>query len=188
MSHSNLSVALLHEQMVDKQGKFVTTSLTLNDIQDLARSVRSYGAKELFIAHPSAALRKLARRVELHWEQGFGATYNPTRKEALSTVRIVSSLDEALIHIERDTGSLPQLIATSAREGGKRIDFQNLRKLIEQGKTHYLLMLGSGWGMSEELLARADLFLEPIRTSSDFNHLSVRAAGAILLDRLVGQR
>lgn len=183
---SNFSVILLHELMVDKQGKLVTTSLTLNDIQDLARSVRSYGAKQLFIAHPSAALRKLARRLEQHWQEGFGATYNPTRKEALSTVRIVSSLDEALLHIENEEGRMPKLIATSAKEGGNRLKFAALRKLITEAQHHYLMMLGSGWGMSEGLLSRADLFVEPIRTSANYNHLSVRAAGAILLDRLVG--
>ncbi|RLB43293.1 MAG: hypothetical protein DRH23_16495, partial [Deltaproteobacteria bacterium] len=33
---------------------------------------------------------------------------------------------------------------------------------------------------------RADVFLEPIVGPTDFNHLSVRAAVAITLDRLFG--
>jgi hypothetical protein len=33
-------------------------------------------------------------------------------------------------------------------------------------------------------LQRADVFLEPIQGPADFNHLSVRAAVAITLDRL----
>ncbi len=34
----------------------------------------------------------------------------------------------------------------------------------------------------------ADFFLEPIKGPSDYNHLSVRSAVAIVLDRLLGER
>jgi len=181
---SNLSVVLLHEEMLDKNGKVVITSLTLNDIGDLSRSCRTYGVNTLFIAHPSAAQQKLARRLEYHWEQGFGATYNVTRKDAFAIVKIVPNLDEAILHIEFKTRELPKLIATSARPGENRVSFGELASIFRNSPSPHLLMLGSGWGMSEKLLARADYVLEPIICTEDFNHLSVRSAGAVMLDRL----
>ena len=42
--------------------------------------------------------------------------------------------------------------------------------------------------MTEEAFARADVVLEPIRGTGDYNHLSVRSAASIILDRLLGQR
>jgi hypothetical protein len=52
------------------------------------------------------------------------------------------------------------------------------------------LLFGTGWGLARELIDDADLRLEPIRAAADtgYNHLSVRAACAISLDRLLGQR
>lgn len=47
-----------------------------------------------------------------------------------------------------------------------------------------VLVLGTGWGLVEEILEKADVILEPIRGMGDYNHLSVRAAAAIMLDRL----
>jgi hypothetical protein len=47
-------------------------------------------------------------------------------------------------------------------------------------------MFGTGWGMSQELLDRADIFLDPINGPKEYNHLSVRSACAIMLDRLFG--
>jgi hypothetical protein len=51
-----------------------------------------------------------------------------------------------------------------------------------------LLLFGTGWGLTEELLAGVDRVLRPIQGNSDYNHLSVRAAVAIMLDRLFGDR
>lgn len=179
-------MVLLHSGMLDKQGDLVTTSLTLLDVHDIARSCRTYGIKTAFIAHPSPALRKLCRVLKTHWEEGFGATYNPNRKEALAGVEIVCDLDEAIQKIDLRRGMLPKLIGTSARGGEKRMSFTAMREALQDGDP-YLLMLGTGWGMSDGLARRCDCFLEPIKGPTDYNHLSVRSACAIALDRLMGQ-
>jgi hypothetical protein len=186
MSNIDISVILLHDQMVDKQQKLITASLTMIDVPDIARSCRTYGARNLFISHPAPTIRKLARALKQHWEEGYGATYNPNRKEALEYVEIVSDLDEAIQKIDQRTGRLPKLVATSARDGGKRITFSEFQTSLVQSNDSYLLMLGTGWGMSEALLNRADFFLEPIKGPTPYNHLSVRSACAIMLDRLLG--
>ncbi len=186
MSMIDLSVILLHADMVDKEGKIVTTSLTLIDIHDIARSSATYGAQKAFIAHPSTALRKLAHTIEQHWEEGYGATYNPDRKTAIEGIEIISDLDEAIHKIDLRIGKLPKLIATSAHEGSSRVSYPEMRKIMKGSDDPFLLMFGTGWGMSDALLARADYLLEPIRGAGVYNHLSVRSACAIVLDRLMG--
>lgn len=186
MTQIDLSVALLHHPMYDKQGKVVTTSLTLIDIHDMARSARTYGARKLFICHPSDTMRKLGETLAGHWREGFGATYNPNRKDALDYVQIVPDVDSAIEALTADGGKPPKLIATSARPEGTRISFPDMRSKLEDGSP-YLLLFGTGWGMTEALLSRADYFLEPVCGPGEYNHLSVRSACAIILDRLRGK-
>jgi hypothetical protein len=180
----DLSVAILHDGMVDKHGKLVTTSLTLNDMQDLARSCRTFGARNLFVVHSSPYMRRLARTLVYHWEEGFGATYNPKRKDAMSYVELVADLDEAIAMIEVRRKIAPQLIATTARDGSDRISFADMHQKLLVNERPYLMLLGTGWGMGPELMARADYLLPPIKGPTAYNHLSVRSACAILLERL----
>jgi hypothetical protein len=49
-----------------------------------------------------------------------------------------------------------------------------------------LLLFGTGNGMAEDLLAACDYLLPPLRAGG-YNNLSVRAAVAIILDRLKGE-
>lgn len=186
-SSPDVSLALLHDRMVDKQGKLVTTSITMIDVHDIARSSRTYGLSQFFVAHPSALMRKLTRTLRTHWQEGFGAAYNPNRKDALSILEVVDDLDEAIGRVESRTHRFPKVIATSARDGGARVSFFDLRAQMHDDPGPYLILLGTGWGMSDELLSRATLFLEPIYGPGDYNHLSVRAAAAIALDRLLGR-
>lgn len=183
-----LYVVLLHHPVYDKRGQVVATAVTNMDVHDLARTGKTYGVAGIFIATPVRALRLLAEKIIDHWQKGFGASYNETRREALSLVRTVVDLDGAILEIERATGERPVLIATTAKEGAVRVAFPVLRERLASSPAPHLLMLGTGWGMTRELLDRADLCLEPIRGIGDYNHLPVRAAAAIMLDRLLGGR
>ena len=183
----DLSVILLHDGMVDKHNKAITASLTLIDIHDFARSSCTYGVKNVFVAHSSPVIRKLARALQSHWEEGFGSTYNPNRKEAIEAVEVVSDLDEAIRMIDTRTGKLPTLVATSARPSPNRYTFASLREQLSTSDQPHLLMFGTGWGMGDPLLKRADYFLEPINGPTEYNHLSVRSACAIMLDRVLGR-
>lgn len=182
-----LNVALLHEGMFDKTGRVLTTSLTLIDIHDISRSSRTFGAKYFYVAHPAAALRSLAETVRNHWRDGYGATYNPDRSEALSTMEIVRNLDEVISDITTRTGKAPKIIATSARGGDDRISFEKMRAILNVTPEPFLVLFGTGWGMADDLMARADYVLEPINGPTEFNHLSVRSACAIVLEKLVGR-
>src|SRR5215470_14141915 len=100
----------------------------------------------------------------------------------LARIRLASDLDGVIADIEREVGVLPRLVATTAREGGLRVSFATLRQRLAAETRPELLVLGTGWGLTRELLGRADDVLEPIRGSDGWNHLSVRAAAAIILD------
>ncbi len=182
----SLNVALLHDGMVDKTGKSVSTSVTLIDVHDIARSCRTYGADALFVSHPSQTMRALVRTVKRHWDGDFGSTYNPNRQDALGILDIVGSLDEAVMKVEQRTGVLPKILATSARDGSDRTSFSDMSAIMEKDRGSYLLLFGTGWGMGPELMQRADYTLKPLKGPTAYNHLSVRAACAIVLDRLRG--
>lgn len=181
---AELAVCLLHEGMLDKQGKEVTTSLTLIDLHDISRSARTYGLCHTYVAHPSPQLHQLALRLTSHWQEGYGATYNPDRKSALDNMTAFFHLDEVLKDLTQRTGKQPILVASSAKRGGERLSYPDLREKLENSDGVYLLLLGTGWGMSDALLERANYCLEPLEGPGEYNHLSVRSACAIMLDRL----
>ena len=60
--------------------------------------------------------------------------------------------------------------------------------MIKDSNQPYLLIFGTGWGLTETVFSRADVVLEPVRGPGSYNHLSVRSAVAIILDRLFGCR
>jgi len=180
-------VGLLHYPVYDKNAQVVTTAVTNMDIHDIARSGRTYGIRGFYVVTPVKALQKLALKIIDHWQEGYGSSYNATRKEALSLARIRDSLDDVIIDIEREHGEKPLLITTSAKSGPGRISFIELREMLQRVSRPFLILLGTGWGLTEAIITRSDYILEPIEASTDYNHLSVRAAAAIILDRLLGR-
>lgn len=184
----DIYLALLHHPVLDKNGQIVTTALTNMDVHDIARTSRTYGVRRFYIVHPVRALQLLALKIMEHWETGFGSTYNLTRKDALSLVELEADLDGVIVSVERHAGTRPVLVTTSARGGPKRISFADFRRRREADATPYLIVLGTGWGLTPEVMDRADLILEPIVGPSDYNHLSVRSAAAVILDRLCAPR
>ncbi len=184
---ATIFLALLHHPVYDKNKQIVTTAVTNMDIHDIARSSRTYGVRGFYVVTPVKALQKLSLKIIEHWEHGYGSRYNITRKEALSVARIRGALDDVLIDIERETGEKPCIIVTSARPGAQRTSFAALRDMLQGKVRPVLILLGTGWGLTESVFAQANYILEPIQGATDYNHLSVRSAAAIILDRLLGR-
>jgi len=197
----SLYVALIHYPVYDKNHDVVTSAVTNIDVHDIARSCCTYGAAGFYVVTPVNALRALVRRIMHHWEEGEGRDYNPTRSEALGLAHLEANLEGVEIDIERRHGRLPILVSTSARPprtigteaSNIPITYDALRGRIEgridanseeSGDQPWLLLLGTGWGLTEEVLDRCHYALGPLRGPSAYNHLSVRAAAAIILDRL----
>jgi hypothetical protein len=68
-----------------------------------------------------------------------------------------------------------------------RASYAELRARLERNDTRpVLLLFGTGFGMTPAMLERADLALPPVFGPGAYNHLSVRAAAGIILDRLRG--
>ena len=185
---ATLYVALLHHPVYDRRGDVVTTALTNIDVHDIARSCRTFGVRAFYVVTPVDAHRALARRVVRHWQSGHGAEYNPTRHAALALVRLERTLEGVEIDIERSSGALPQTIATSARGLPRAIEPAQMRALMDTTDAPFLLLLGTGWGLTADVVDRSHHRLAPIGGVADYNHLSVRAAAAVLLDRLTSTR
>lgn len=182
-----LSVALVHHPVYDKHRRVVATALTNLDLHDIARASRTYGVETFFIVHPVAAQRELAARIAGHWTGEAGTEKNDFRRQAIDLVDVVPALDTARDRLAARHGRAPLVVATAAREtGGKTIAFRAFAAMTRERPA--LLVLGTGWGLTDELLAGCDLRLPPIRGTGDYNHLSVRSACAIILDRLYGDR
>jgi hypothetical protein len=182
-----LAIALVHYPILDAAGGLVTTAITNLDVHDLARSARTYGCSDYFIVHPIAAQRELVGRITDHWRDGSSGRRIPDRKEALSLVRVVDTLDASVAALGgRDA---VEVWVTSARATATPVSFEDGRaRLAIEGKP-ILLVFGTGWGLAQSVLDGADSALAPIRALREgYNHLSVRAACAIALDRLLGAR
>ncbi|MBN1105792.1 MAG: RNA methyltransferase [Deltaproteobacteria bacterium] len=181
-----LYVGLVHYPVYNRNRERIASAITTVDIHDLSRVARTYGVKRFYVVTPLTDQRRLVGRILAHWKVGFGATYNPHRKEALDLVTVFSSLEEAVVDVGGIEGERPLLIATDAqrREEGS-ISYGMARQILRASHA-VLLLFGTAWGLDREILERADYVLEPIIGVGRYNHLSVRTAAAITLDRLAG--
>jgi hypothetical protein len=184
---SNLYLGLVHHPIYDKRKEVVATAITNFDIHDMARCAKTFGVEGFFIITPLESQIQLAERIIRHWRQGIGSVYNPMRKESFSLVRISRSIDEADREISNLWQTKVKRVATGASPHPKNIDFGFLRKLLKDGKTPFFLLFGTGWGLTQEVKDNSDYVLAPIE-GKGYNHLSVRSAVAIILDRLLGDR
>ncbi len=181
---ADLYLALIHYPVHDKNGAVVTTAVTNMDVHDIARLSRTFDVTAFYVCTPVVTLRRLVDRIIRHWEVGPGATYNETRKVALALVRQAGELDDVIAEIERETATMPWIVATTARDNGPRTSYAGLRERLAADGPPVLLLFGTGWGLTREVLDRAAEVLEPIRGVGAYNHLSVRSAASIILDRL----
>ena len=180
-----LYIALLHYPVYNKDGKVVTTAIANMDIHDIARLSRTYGVRNFFVVNPISAQRDLACEIINHWRQGYGAAFNPSRREAFELVRLKATLDEVRSEIAGQTGFMPQMIVTGANFRDKLLTYTDLKEMIRNDNLPYLLIFGTGSGVAEEIVNRADYRLEPVKGSGDYNHLAVRSAVAIIIDRIM---
>ena len=180
-------LALLHHPVFDRNHELVTTAITNLDLHDLARSSRTYGLAGYYVVTPLRCQQDLARRICQHWRTGHGASYNKRRAEALALLDVADDLASVVTRIEEREGKRPVTVVTSATARPGQLSRQEVLRRLPEGAP-LLLILGTGWGLTEELVAAADFALAPLRGRDAYNHLSVRSAGAILLDRWFGLR
>ncbi len=181
----NLHVVLTHYPVMNKHGDTIASAVTNLDLHDIARTAKTYGAKSFYVVTPLSDQKKLVEKIVTHWATGAGAQYNPTRCEALTMIRVKDTLDEVKDDIAGQGFGYPMTVVTSAKQSSRGIRFKKFRNMLK-GEGAYLLIFGTAWGLAEEVSDTADYLLEPIVGGTDYNHLSVRSAVAIILDRLIG--
>ncbi|MDR2018636.1 MAG: RNA methyltransferase [Syntrophobacterales bacterium] len=182
---NNVSIAVIHYPVYDKNGAIVATSVTNLEIHDIARTCMTFDIGLCYIVTPLAKQREIVGKLVDHWLNGYGATYNPGRSEALKKVRVVSDFNSMVHDIKSD----PLIVGTSSRERqGKTISPDELFLRMETGDRPVLILFGTGWGLSEEVVDRCDKMLMPIKGKGNYNHLSLRVAIGIILDRIFGER
>jgi len=188
LQRAGFYMALVHYPVLNRKGEVIASALTNLDLHDLARAARTYDVPVCYIVTPLNDQQALAGRLIRHWCEGIGKTLLPNRAEALERLRVVEHVGDAVLEIEREWGKSPTVWATSAREQEAALSHEAARRILERSETPHLLLLGTGWGLAPGALGRADALLDPIRGVDGYNHLSVRCAAAILLDRLLGNR
>lgn len=182
---ANVYLALLHHPVYNKRKMVVSTCITGFDLHDIARSSLTYGLKGYFVVNPLPAQRAFAQRMLDFWSDEESLEFNWTRAAAFKLISIKENLEEAIADITKIEGKKPTIVGTSAKPQGT-VKFKDLRAKLKKSNDSYLIVLGTGWGIIDEYFENFDLVLAPIEGPSDYNHLSVRSACAIILDRLLG--
>ena len=188
LSVPKLYLALIHHPVVNKNGATIASAVTNLDLHDIARAAKTYGVRRYFVITPLTDQQRLVAKIVSHWTEGAGAEHNPMRCRALQLIACPDSLAAAVDDIYQTEGQRPIIVATSAKgptaeRAGSAIAYGRLQAQLAQGRPH-LLVFGTAWGLADSILETADHVLEPINGMGDYNHLSVRSAAAIILDRL----
>jgi hypothetical protein len=178
-------VALVHYPVYNKAGDVITAAVSNLDLHDISRAAKTYGVRAFYVVTPLTDQQELVRRIVAHWITGLGATYNPDRREALELVTLVSSYKEAVADITEKENMGPLKMVTDARPQAGNIAFDSVPDILDSQQP-LLLTFGTAWGLTKEFIQRADCTLAPIMGPTHYNHLSVRSAAAVVLDRLLG--
>jgi len=179
-------VALVHHPVVDKNGETIAAAVTALDLHDIARAAKTFGADGFYVVTPLQDQQELVQSIINHWVSGHGAQYNPDRQAALALIRLAPSLTAVLAEINALRGQKPKVVVTSARMADSDLGFDQLRAMVAEGHP-LVLVFGTAWGLAPELIESADHRLAPIAGNDGYNHLAVRSAVAIVLDRILGR-
>ena len=178
---SKLHLALRHDNVLGRSEKIIHSSITQVDLHDFCRLCLTYGLAGFHCITEIEAQHRICGEILTHWREG----YDPDRNQALSLLRLHWRFDAALNEIETHHRAKPLLIGTSARSHQKNIEYNNLWDIMSSSGRPAVIQFGTSWGLSPDHLRRCDWVLPPIEGHAGYNHLSVRCAAAIIVDRLL---
>lgn len=184
---NKIYVAVLHYPIIGKDERIVTTAVVNMDVHDIARTCRTYMIKKYYVVNNLPVQKQIVTRVLNFWGSDFGKSYNASRYEALELVRMVSYYEDLIEEISKTEGSEPIKVFTSAKKRENMVPYDEMKEIVLKEERPILFLFGTGQGMPKEILETCDVSLESIRGGSDYNHLSVRSAVAITLDRVIGE-
>lgn len=176
---AKIFIALTHYPVYNKKGDTIATSITNMDIHDISRTAKTFGVEKYFLVHPSDKQHEMVSEILDFWHEGYGGEYNKDRKNALDSTLLVKDFEE----IREKIGDF-KTIVTGAVKREDSINYDDIKKIMADSDENFLILFGTGWGLVEDLMNEADYRLDPIYGAGEYNHLSVRSAVAIILDRL----
>lgn len=180
--------ALVHFPVRARDGAEMASAITNLDVHDIARSSTTFGLRGFYVVTPIAAQRALVDRILEHWDTGAGRKRTPERSRALAICHGANSVEEVIAAVTAVHGQRPRVLATAARSTGPQrlVSFEAERQAIATAEVPRLILFGTAHGLADRLIEGCDALLPPIVGAGDYNHLSVRAAAAIMFDRLLG--
>lgn len=181
-------VIQLHHPVLDRDGEKSTTAITGMDLHDIARACRTYGVERYAIVTPLKSQREMIAKIACHWTEGYGSGFNPDRAEAMRAIKTFASLGQALRWIEKREKTPPMTVGTTARPDERATHWTSIKREVLESGRPLALIFGTGHGLHEEALAICDAIMTPISGPGEYNHLSVRSAVSIVLDRFFGFR
>ncbi len=187
MINHNVFIALLHFPAMDKEGRTIITSFTTMDLHDIARPARAYEINTYYIVQPVDGQRMVIKKQIDYWLSEEGKKTNPTRNEVVRLVKLCYTFEEVVEDIIATRGKKPVIVGTDARKYPNTISYRWLSEEIHKRERDFLIVFGTGYGIPPSLMNTFDYILEPIYGAGDWNHLSVRNAVAIILDRLLSR-
>ena len=182
---ANVTVALIHHPVVDKNGQTIAAAVTALDLHDIARASKTYGIGAFYVVTPLEDQQELVRRITGHWVSGAGARYNPDRRRALELIRLKTSFGAVLEELTDGDNPKPKVVVTSAQMENSNLSYAG-RRTLAAGNDPVVLLFGTAWGLAGDILEAADFRLAPIAGGNNYNHLAVRSAVSIILDRMLG--
>lgn len=187
MQMADLFVGLVHYPIYNKRMQVIASAVTNFDLHDISRTCRTYDVKKYYIIHPLEVQRQIVERIIGYWQHGYGSVYNPDRSDALNRVCWQPDIAAAAENVRQLIGQEPYIVTTDARTYPNTVSYQFMRRKLQDGSRPVLLLFGTGFGIEASVMKKFDYILEPVYGSCDYNHLCVRSAAAIILDRLAGE-
>jgi hypothetical protein len=185
---ARVDLGLIHFPVMNKNQETIGSAVTNLDLHDIARAAKTFGVDSLYVVTPYKDQQKIFQEVLDHWLTGHGAQYNSKRGEALSLVHICDDLEQLINIVTEKWQQRPTVLSTGAQKRHSSVwSFDLVREKINNDEC-FLILLGTAWGLAPEVLESGDGILPPISGAGKYNHLSVRSAAAIVLDRLLGER
>ena len=186
MTLNRVYIGQVHYPELNKSGECILTSIANLDIHGLARSGKTFGIAACFVITPDESQIALAYSITGFWRSAGALMYNPHRSDALSLINTSSSIEDCIDEITNREGMRPRVITTTTRTIDSQISFDRTPMIV--GSDPALILFGTGYGLTAETHTAADCSLAPINGAGEYNHLSVRSAVAIVLNRISSEK
>ncbi len=186
------AVVLLHYPITSRHNEIIATAVTNLDLHDISRSCRTYEVDHYYVVTPVVEQQEIVKRILDHWALPRSKEWHPDRFEALSRLVLVSLFEDVKKDlVQRYPGVPIEVCMPDARTLPGQLGYAATREkwLQESSASIKVIVLGTGWGVAPAFYSEVQTFLAPIDGPlgrEGYNHLSVRAAAAIILDRLFG--